>query len=159
MPLPSSDSLSSFGGPKSDFLGIAAIDPTTDISAADHNAMAATVAMGSRMVPRCELRFTGIAGTPVVSAFEAVWKGATPTAPTPARTGVGVFTFTWPASVDDEIGGTHSVQLTSGWGFAEGATPYHVQVTPAANVLTVHVFTMAGAASDAVGAVIRVGAR
>ena len=158
MPLPDSSSIDDFGGILSDYL-IGVVDPSTDMSAAAGNSMSATVAMGSRMVPRCEVSFTGAAVAPVTVAFEAVWKSKTPTIPTAARTGTGVFTFTFPASVSDELLAPHVLNLTSAWGFASGGTAYHAQASASANVLTVYVFTLAGAASDAVGATIRVQAR
>lgn len=158
MPLPDSSSIDDFGGIFTDG-PIGVVDPTCQMAASQGNNMSATVAMGSRMVPRCEVSFTGAIVAPTTIAFEAVWKSKTPTIPTAARTGTGVFTFTFPASVSDELLAAHVLNLTSSWGFASGGTAYHVQASASANVLTVYVFTLAGTASDAVGATIRVQAR
>ena len=158
MTLPDADSLANFGGALSNYL-VDPVDPTTDLDASYWNALAATVAMGSRMFPRCEVAFTGASSAPTVSSFEAVWKGATETAPTTARTGAGVFTLTFPTSVNDELAVAHTLNLVSVRGWAEGSTAYHVQASASANVITVRVFDMAGAANDAVGATIRVEAR
>lgn len=158
MTLPDADAISTFGAPYSNY-GVDPVDPTTDLSAALFNKMAADVAMMSRMVRRCEVAFVGAASAPTVSSFEALWKAATVTSPTTARTGSGVFTFTFPASVLDELGETHVLNLTSAKAWAEGATAYHCQASATGAVITVNVFDMAGAANDAVGATIRVVAR
>lgn len=157
MTLPDADSLATYGGPYADALPVR--DPSTDMAAAKFNLLAATVAMGSRMLPRCEVAFAGAASAPTVASFEAVWKGATGTSPTPARSGTGTFTFTFPTSVNDELGTAHVLNLTSARAWAEGATAYTCQASAAGNVITVYVFNSAGALNDAVGVTIRVAAR
>lgn len=158
MPLPDADSLDTYGGEMSNYL-VDPVDPTTDLDASYFNAMACTVAMGSRMLPRCEVVFTGHATTPVFTSFEAAWKGATPTSPTIARTGTGVYTATFPATVNDELGDAHSVNLHRAWGQAEGSTGYHVQCSAAANVVTIRVFNSSFSANDAAGVTLVVWAR
>lgn len=155
MTLPDADSLSTFGGPYSNY-GVAPVDPTTDVDAAFFNKMAADVAMASRMVSRCSVAFAGSASAPTVASFEAVWKAATGTSPTPARTGTGTFTFTFPTSVNDELGVSHVLNLTSAEARAEGSTLYPCQASASGNVITVYVFNSAGALNDAVGVTIRV---
>lgn len=157
MTLPESDSLDTYGGEKNDYGPV--VDPTTDRAAADANKAFATVAMGSRMVPRVEVAFLGHATAPTVSAWEAVWKGTTTTAPVPAHSATGVYTLTFPSSVNDELIEAHVVNMQRAWGQAEGATAYHVQCSVSANVVTVRVFDMAGAANDAVGATLVAWAR
>lgn len=150
MPLPDADSLSSYGGEKADY-EVAVVDETTDLGAAQWNALAATVADGSRMFPRCSGVFTGHGSAPVFVSFEAVWKGNSGTAPTMARSGSGVFTATFPSSVNDALGDAHTLNLTRAKAWAEGSTAYHCQASAAANVVTIRVFDMAGATNDAVG--------
>ncbi len=156
MTLPESDTLSTYGGALANY-GIGVVDPTTDRDADDANKAFASTAMMTRTAMRASISFTGVAATPTVSAFEAVWKGGTVTSPTPSRTGAGIFTFTWPASVLDELGATHTLNLTSASGYAESSTAYHVQaVMTSANVVTVYVWDTSWVASDAVGATITV---
>jgi hypothetical protein len=156
---PESASLSEFGGVKSNYF-VAPVDPTTDIDEDNWNYLICNAAMGSRMQPRCEAVFTGHATTPVFVEFEAVWKGGTATSPVIARTGSGVFTVTYPASVNDELGEAHSVNLKRAWGQAEGTTSYTVQCSASANVVTVRVFlTSTGAANDAADVTLVVWAR
>ena len=152
MTLPDADTINSYGGQLSDYGPV--VDPSTDRAAADANKAYATVAMGSRMVPRVEVAFAGHATTPTLTAWEAVWKGATATAPTPAHSSTGVYTITLPTSVNDELAASHSVNLQRAWGQVEGSTAYHVQCTVSANVITARIFDMAGVANDAVGATI-----
>lgn len=157
--LPEAASLAEFGGKFSDGL-VAVVDSTTDLSSAQFNAISATVAGASRMVPRCEVVFTGHATTPVFVAFESVWKAGSPASPAIARTATGVFTATFASTVVDELGGVHSVNFRRAWAQVEGATCYTANATVSANVITVNVFlTSTGVADNAAAATIVVWAR
>lgn len=159
MPLPDASSLDTYGGSKANY-GVGPVDPSTDDDADEINKMKADVAMGTRMVPRCETVFTGHATTPVYTTHEAVWKGATATAPTIARAATGRYTITYASSVNDELVIAHTLNLKRAWAQAEGTTAYHVQArVTSVNVITVDVFDMAGVANDAVGVTLVAWAR
>lgn len=160
MTAPDADSLATYGGARSNYGDLDSIDPSTDLGAAEFNLLACTAAMNSRMATRAEVVFTGHATTPVYTSHEAVWKGTTATAPTIARSGAGIFTATFPSTVLDELGVSHTLNLTRAWGQAEGTTSYNVQCSAAANVITVRVFLdSSGAANDAAGVTLVVWAR
>jgi hypothetical protein len=138
------------------------VDPTTDRDASDINAAFASVAALSHVSDRCMVRYvsaatTGAIGDPASNVHDAAWGSDPSVKPTIARSADGIFTATWPTTVTDQEGNTYTLNLRGGHGQAEGATPYHVQVrASAANILTINVCDMAGAASNAVGATIMV---
>lgn len=161
MTLPDADSISTYGGPYANY-GIGPVDPTTDLDANLFNKVIANVAMASRMADRCEVAiktnsWNGATGT--VSAWEAVWKGVSTTPPTVVHTATGTWTVTWPATVQDELLATHTVNLTSAFGAAQGTTALHVQAQASANVITFYVFSATGTLTDIASTVIRLRAR
>lgn len=160
MTAPDVDSLATYGGAKVDLAPVT--DPTTDRPAAGANKAYASTAMMTHTALRAWRSFVGAATTPdvnlpAVNAHDAMWGSGTGVKPAVARTGTGVFTVTWPATVSDELSVSHSTALRRGWAVADSATLYHaVVVISAANVATVRVFDASGVASDAVGATITV---
>ena len=159
MTLPSLDTLSSYGGALNNY-GTGVVDPTTDRDAAAANQAYATIAMASRMVPRCEVAFTGSSTSPALASWEAVWRQATGTAPTIGRTGVGIYTITWPTTVNDELTVSHTLNLQRSHGQAEGAASYRVQCQATSpNVITVWTFNSSGTLVDPTGVTIVVWAR
>lgn len=154
MALPDAESVASLGGTKVNY-GVAPVDPSTDVSSSNWNDVILDVASMSRVCPRSKLAFTWTGTAVSVTAYEAMWKGGTATVPTGIRTGTGSFTFTYPATVTDENGGTHSVNLTSATGWAEGSTLIHVQASASANVVTVYTFNAAGTLTDSTNTVVR----
>lgn len=159
MTLPAVDSLSTVGGAKENYAPVE--DSTTDENAEHRNIYAANATAMTQTLCRAIYRFKGKASSPpddaTASIHFSVWGNDVSVKPTTARTGTGVFTITYPATVDDELGETHSTNLISGWGNAESSTFYHVQVAiTSPNVATVYVFDAAGAATDAVGVTIAV---
>jgi len=158
MTLPDADSLSTYGGPYANY-GTGPVDPTTDLDANLFNKLAATAAMASRMVDRCEVAFVYSGSAATVSSFEAVWKGNSTTTPTITRTATGTFTITWPSSVQDELLASHALNLSSAFGWAQGATNYHLQASCAGNVITLYVFNTSGTLTDPTGITLRVRAR
>lgn len=149
MPLPDSDAFSTYGGALSDY-GTGVVDPTTDRAASAANAAYCSVAMMTRTALRGHFAFAtnGTSNPATPTSYEYVWKGSTTTAPTAARSSQGVYTFTLPTTVLDELGATHSVNLVRAWGQAQGSTAYHVQCSVSVNVITVRLFDMAGATTD-----------
>lgn len=149
MPLPDASDILTYGAPKKNY-EISVVDPETDLDATEYNKLACDVAMASRMVDRAEVQFTG--GTaPTVVSFEAVWKSKTMTTPIVTRTATGVYAITLPTSVQDELLGSHNVNLKAASGSCAGATALHVQATADTNVITAYVFDMAGAPADGSG--------
>lgn len=158
MTLPDADSLSTYGGPYANY-GVGPVDPTTDLDANLFNKMAATIAMASRMVDRCEVAFTWNGASLSLSSWEAVWKGKTVTAPVLARSAAGTYTVTFPTSVQDELLVFHTLNFTSAFGWAQGSTAYDVQAQGSGNVLTLYVFNTSGTLTDPTNVTLRVRAR
>jgi len=152
MTLPSIDTITTYGGVFADY-GVSVVDPTTDQSADDFNKMSASVAMMTNTAIRAWAIFTTAAttGAMALQSHGAVW--GTSVAPTLARSGAGVFTVTWPSTVDDELGESHNVNIL---GVLRpnpyGSTLVHTQAErTSANVVTVYTFAAGGAADDVVG--------
>ena len=153
MTLPDVDSLSVYGGALNDYFPVE--DPSTDRAAAAANQGYASTAAATHTVGRAWVRFVTSATTPaltIVNSNDSVWGNAIGVLPVLARVSAGVFTVTWPATIIDELGATHTINLRRAEIMAEGATLIPVQCSAtAANVVTVYVFTTAGAASDQAG--------
>jgi hypothetical protein len=154
--LPSQDTIQTYGGSLSNYGPV--IDPTTDRDAAAANQAYATTAMASRMVPRVEVAIVGNATMPTLASWEAVWKQATLTPPTLSRVGTGHYRATLPASVQDELGVAHTVNLTRAWSNVEAPGYTSNAVVSSPNVVDVYVYSGASL-SDAVGATVVVWAR
>lgn len=157
MTLPDIDTIATYGGALTDYV-VAATDTTTDRPAASANKAYANAAMATHTVDRCFAIVTLAAttGAMALGTHDAVW--GTSVAPTLSRSATGVFLITWPATVTDELGVTHTVNLRSARvGEVRGATAYHCQVeVTAANVAQLRVWNTGFAANDAVGVVVSV---
>lgn len=151
--LPDVDSFSAYGGELANYAPIE--DATTDEDASWRNLYAMNVAAMTQTATRAWCAFVGHGTTPTDPASNvhgAVWGNALGVKPTMARSSTGVFTITYPTSVNDELNESHTVNLKRCWVNVEGATLYHVQATVTSpNVITVYVFNSAGAANDGVG--------
>lgn len=161
MRLPQTATLSTYGGAKQNEYPVE--NPTTDISAEEHNELAEDVAAMTHTALRAWCAFVGNATTPTdpsSNVHDAVFGDSLAMKPIAARPGTGVWTLTYPTTYTDELGNTRTVNFRRGIVLSvEGTTPYLVTVTPtAANVLTVRIFDHAGVANDAVGVTIVVGA-
>jgi hypothetical protein len=160
MTLPDRDDLATFGGAFSNAHDV--VDPTTDMDASYHNKLASDVAMMTRTAIRALARFvtngTNAPNDASGLVHMALWGASVSVKPVVARTGVGVYTVTWPTTVADELSVTHTVSLAAGWIGIEGATPYLWTVTmTAANVASVRIFNATtGAAADTTGVGINV---
>lgn len=136
-------------------------DPTTDqtsggqTGAPGANQWMCSTASMTHTSRRAWARFLGNATTPtlaVSNGHDAHWGSSSPVKPTLVRSAVGIYTVTWPATVTDALGVSHTVNLRWSKACAEGSTLFLVQTSvTAANIVTVYVFTTAFAASDAVG--------
>ena len=152
MPLPDTDDYTAtFGGSKTNYAPIE--DVTTDEDAAVRNAYVADVAMMTATATRGWVRFTASATAPTLVAHNANWGTGAGVAPTLARTAVGVFTITIPATVTDPLGNTHTVNIRAAWMNSRGGSSFFQGecIPTSANVVTIYIATGAGVASDAAG--------
>lgn len=158
MTLPDIDSTATYGGPKQDDRPVE--NPLTDESAADINKMKASVAGMTQTAERAIRRFVGHATTPPDAASNAhfsVWGNTPDLKPPVTKGGTGVYDITYPATVLDELGEEHTVNLVDGKWSVNGTVPYTCTLTiTAPNIARLRVFDMAGVANDAVGATIAV---
>lgn len=154
--LPQSNSLSNFGGIKTDYSQIVSV--ATDWSADNVNSAFGDVAAMSRTAIRTFAQFITSATAPTLVNFDAVWKTNTPTLPVIVRTGAGIFTVTYPASVTDELGNAQSLNLRSGVGNISSTSTFGFcnVVVSSSNVLTIYLANVAGSANDLVGVTIQV---
>lgn len=153
MTLPDVDDLATLGGTKTNAHPVE--DPTTDLDAAQDNKQRCDVAMMTHTAPRAWARFTAAAttGAMVLVAHDAHWGNTAPVAPVLARSSAGIFTLTFPTSVNDELAVAHTTNFRGAWGTSRGgATKYTIDVIPSsANVLTAYVRDAANALADAAG--------
>lgn len=110
--LPDKNSYQNLGGEIVDYSAV--VDPTTDLGAAQDDDARADVAAMTRTAIRAYVTFTATT-SPTPTEHDAVWGNADLVAPTIIRSSAGVFIVTWPASVVDARGITHSVNLRVGW--------------------------------------------
>lgn len=152
MTLPDKADIDTYGGVLQNYGDVE--DPTTDIDASAFNECRADVAALGLTGARAIARFLGVAsGTPgdPASGFvhTAVWGELPAVKPEPARSSAGIYTLTWPATIEDALGTTRTVnlQLATAWVELTGATRYtaHARVT-SANVVEVRVFDDSGLA-------------
>jgi|SRR6185312_4531033 len=153
--LPKVATLATYGGALADYS--APRDTTTDRSADGTNPAYADVAAMTHTAARFWARFqphgTSPVTVPVANAYDATWNNKNNAVPSCARTGVGTYTVTAPATVYDEI--PPGAQGSTPAGFAVNfrmpsanlelgaSTNYDVRVkVTAPNVLTVETFTV-----------------
>lgn len=156
MTLPDIDDIDTVGGEKENLHPVA--NPLTDEDAAHRNIAFADAVMATRTLTRSWAKIVTVNGAaPTLSAHNAVWGNSVPVAPTPARTGEGVVTLTYPATVTDDLGETHSVNFRGAWAEDENSTDTRAKAkVTAPNVITVYTFTTAGAADDNPGTTVHV---
>jgi hypothetical protein len=165
MTLPSRDSLATFGGTLGagyvDYSPV--LDPTVDMPAAAGNQALSDVAMLTRTAVRAWARFTPAGtGTPVLVSNWALWGTGSGAQPAVARSGVGIYTLTWPATVTDDLTvssaagylGPQTLALLAAEGQTEGATFFSVQASASANVATLWIFGTGNTLADPNGPTI-----
>jgi hypothetical protein len=138
-------------------------DPTTDLDAAADNKARNNNAGMTHTQCRAWVRF--YAANPVTdpasNVHDAVWGDAIADKPVCARTGVGIFTVTWPSTVDNllsqagataaqggETGISVNIRTAKAWAASGTTFRYATATVTSANVVTVHVFDAAGALVD-----------
>lgn len=169
--LPDVDSLNTYGGAISNYAAV--VDPDVDEDAVFRNRYAGNVAMMTQTAVRAMVSFVGVTGatpTDPGSGFihSAVWGAGVAVKPTVARTGTGIWTVTWPATVDSELTGalasqgggtTHTVNLRRADAFVEISGATWVDATArvtAANVVEVRGWTAGHALDDLNGTTVTV---
>lgn len=155
MTAPDIDTVATYGGALENAWPIE--DPNTDQDADGLNECKASTAAMTHTSARCWARFTSDPTTPAfpsTNPHDSHWGSTLAVRPTLARTGVGVYTLTWPSTVTDELGETHSVNLR--WAKASLENQAAVVCAEATSVVlvTIKLFDMAGAAADYAGKVI-----
>jgi uncharacterized phage protein gp47/JayE len=154
MPLPDIDDYTAtFGGSKTNAFPVE--DSTTDEDAAVRNQYVADVAMMSATVPRGIVTFTAAAttGAMVLVQHIANWGTGAGVAPTLSRSATGVYVVSWPSTVTDALGVTHSLNIRYAMINVRGTgTAYDYYCNPtSANAVTVYAFNASGTALDLTG--------
>lgn len=157
MTFPDIDTINTYGGGLFNYSPVE--DPTTDRDAAAMNEALESVAEVTHTAARCWARVV-LGASPAlanVNGSDAGWGNASPSPPTPAHSGTGVYTVTWPAVVTDGLGATHNLNLRWARASLEGSTFGFAQASAtSANVVTVNCGNSAGAANDLSGVVLLV---
>jgi hypothetical protein len=149
--LPNRASIATYGGPLLDYSPES--DSSTDRMAAGANPafgdLAALTRTGIRTWARITLLSSG--GTPVLVANDEMWNNGNNSLVVVARTGAGVVTLTYPATVIDEIPATRpgylgfqAINFRGGWANSRAGTAalYVPMVVPtSANVLTLYIWS------------------
>lgn len=154
MTAPDIDSLATYGGALNNYAPVT--DPTTDRDAAAANQAYASAAAMTHTSRRCWARFVGAASTgalalQVTNGHDSHWGSASGVKPTFVRTSAGIVVLTWPATVTDEIGVVHTLNLRWARCANEDADGFFRAKVTSPNVVTVTMSTTAAAASDFVG--------
>jgi hypothetical protein len=155
MALPASPtSIATYGMPVNDYAPVT--DPTTDQSAAGANQGFCDLSMMTNTSIKAVVALqTNNTSAPVLISHAAQW--GTGTAPTLARTGVGTYTVTWPATVTDQLGASQAVNLTFAVSGISQTLALGVSLAVSANVATVKAYnTTTGATFDGTGAIITI---
>ena len=147
--LPGIDALSTYGGEKDDYAPIE--DQSTDLSASHWNLVASNVAGMTHTVCRAWRTFT--AGNPPTdpasNVHDAVWGNDVSVKPTVSRSSTGIYLVTWPSSVTDELGESHSTNIRRAWVCLEATLPYFsVATRTSATVVSVLVWDSSGVLTD-----------
>lgn len=126
-------------------------DPSTELSAAYYERLAEDVAQGTRAACRAILVFTTSAASPATAVrTQTCWGDTLSYAPVITRTGVGLYTLTYPASFLDGLNEAETVSFFSAKGEVSSLTEDgYVRCTVAGAVINVVVRNSAtNAASD-----------
>lgn len=150
MALPDSDSFDTYGGEKIDYSDVE--DPSTDLSAEESNEARASTSMMTRTAVRAWCSFNSD-GTIDAGYYDAVYGNDLSVKPTVVQNVTGDWRITFPATVTDPRGNTHTLNLRSAQANYEGQTGIGYVAT--ATVLTertvevyIYDLTSAGALTD-----------
>lgn len=158
MTLPDSADLATYGGAKTNLSPVE--DYSTDEDAGDRNQYVADVAGMTHTACRAWRSFVTSATTPTdpsSAVHDANWGNANGVLAAATRSSTGTFLLTWPTTIVDSLGVTKTINLRRAWCSVEGATPLFVTATVTSpNVVTVRVYSAAGALTDAAGTTLTV---
>lgn len=159
MTLPDVDDLATLGGVMENYDPVT--DPTVELDAGYDNKTRANIAGATQTLDRVFVQFVSAAANPItVQSHNAVWGNTPAVAPTVNRNSAGRYTVTWPTSVTDALGVSHTVGLVGGRGNAQSGAFFQVQfLKSTSNVAEVYIFNAAGGLVDAPGIVIDVWGR
>ena len=149
MTLPDIDTLATFGGQLNDYSPV--VDPTTDRPAAGTNQAYSSIAMVTHTAPRAWCRFVTSATTPALATnngHDAMWGSSSGVKPTLLRNSIGNYSVTWPLTVTDEMGVSHTVNLRAVKVSSEGPTNGFITATVSGNIVTVLTFSASNSAND-----------
>lgn len=172
--LPAITSLNGLGGAIKNYAD--PVDPTTDEHVKFRNWYVTDVAAMGHTAARAMRSFVGVNGadpTDPASGFvhDALWGSTGPLKPPVARTGEGIWTVTWPTTVNTEMFGedvergggaatsTIAVSLRRAWAQVEctdGTLRHATAEVTAANVVKVRGYLANGTPDDLTGATITV---
>lgn len=115
MTLPDVGSLAQYGGVKVNDHPV--VDPQTDLDADEDNKARCDVAAMTHVAPRAWCRFTTAAttGAMILVSHDSNWGSLGGVAPTLSRISAGVFDVTWPTTVTDELGVSHTLNIRWAW--------------------------------------------
>ena len=109
---PDSLSFSDLGGTKLEYT--APVDTSTDRSANEVNLAFAAAAALTRTAVRSWLKFSiNGSGVPTLVSWDASWKGGTSTPPVPWKISNGKYLITFPTTVLDEQGTSHTINFNA----------------------------------------------
>ena len=149
MPLPDTDSAQSWGA-DAWVNAYPVADPTTDQDAAILKEIACDTAGATHTQARAMalascVTYTSGSQTIAVADHDATW--GTAVAPTCLQTAAGVYTFSWPATVTDELDAVHTLNCRMPKVSVLGSTNGVARVASwTANTVTVHAYTTAWSA-------------
>jgi len=161
MTTPDVSDVSDYGMPEGGFedFEIPVVNPVTDQPAAGANAMMCDTAQMTHTAARAWCRFVGNATVPVlanVNGSDAMWGNESGVLPLLVEVSTGVYTVTWPATVQDELGVEHNTNLRWARASCEDAAGFFRAKVTAPNVVTVTCTDHSNTASDFVGDIILV---
>jgi len=147
MPLPDIDSLDTYGGIKINYSEVE--DPDTDLSADASNKSRVSIAAMTNTACRAIITFTHNGTTATVTNVIASYVHSAPYTPTIAKLSTGQWGITMPASVVDELGETHFINIRKAHGNASTGLFCHIQcVRFSVNQVIVYTFDAAGTQTD-----------
>jgi hypothetical protein len=148
--------IGNYGGPKIDALPVS--NPETQVAASEMNRYMEDMAQTTRTVLRAAVTFpTDLAAAPLTIppgsiTNRSVWGSGPAQKPVITKTGVGLYTLTFPATFTDALGTVETVAFYAGHGSCMSADVDDDiaarTITLAANVVTIGVYAAGVLADD-----------
>lgn len=160
MPVPAIDTFDDLGGALSNLAGMPVENPLTDVDADADNRARCNVAAMTHTTTHAWVAWTGATWTGSPASVtpddhEAVWGSSVSVRPTVSQTAEGVWLVTWPTTITDELGTTHTVNIRRcrAW-FISGSLVWAQPSAKTAHTVTVKTGTAAGGADGLNGITI-----